>query len=282
MSAGKTLYLSDLDGTLLLPSERLSDHTKSVLNALIEKGVLFSYATARSFVTAAKVTAGLFAQFPVIVYYGAFIIDNKTGEILLYNYFAPDSVREIRGILEREGISPIVYAFVGGVEKFSSHDAENTEGARRFLATRKGDKRENLADSADELYVGEVFYFTCIDAQERLAPVYQLLKNEHTCICHQDIYTGDHWLEILPKAATKASAALALKAQLGCDKIIAFGDGKNDISMFQAADEAYAVENAVDELKAVATAVIGANTEDGVVNWLAKHAHTAQEGDDSL
>ena len=282
MSAEKTLYISDLDGTLLLPNECLSDHTRSTLNALIERGLLFSYATARSFVTASRVTEGLCAQFPVIVYNGAFIIDNKTEEILLSNYFAPESVGEIRRILEQAGISPIVYAFVDSVEKFSSHDAESTEGARRFLATRKGDRRENPVGSADELYTGEVFYFTCIDAQERLAPVYQQLKDKHTCIFHQDIYTGGHWLEILPKEATKASAALALKARLGCDKIVAFGDGKNDIPMFQIADEAYAVENAVDELKAVATAVIGANTEDSVVKWLIEHTHLLHKEGDGL
>lgn len=38
--------------------------------------------------------------------------------------------------------------------------------------------------------------------------------------------------------------------------------------MFEIADECYAVENAVDELKEIATAVIGNNNEDGVAHWL--------------
>ena len=49
---------------------------------------------------------------------------------------------------------------------------------------------------------------------------------------------------------------------------MAFGDGRNDIDMFEVADEGYAVENAVDELKAMATAVIGSNDEDGVARWM--------------
>ncbi len=32
--------------------------------------------------------------------------------------------------------------------------------------------------------------------------------------------------------------------ELGCEKVVAFGDGKNDIDMFELADEGYAVENA--------------------------------------
>lgn len=39
---------------------------------------------------------------------------------------------------------------------------------------------------------------------------------------------------------------------------------------FEIADEAYAVENAVSELKAVATGIIGSNENDGVAKYLQK------------
>ena len=48
----KTLYVSDLDGTLLRSDETLSTYTCDVINELVEKGMLFSYATARSYHTA--------------------------------------------------------------------------------------------------------------------------------------------------------------------------------------------------------------------------------------
>ena len=47
-----------------------------------------------------------------------------------------------------------------------------------------------------------------------------------------------------------------------------FGDHNNDIEMFQEADRAIAVANATDELKALATQVIGPNDEDSVVRYL--------------
>ena len=47
-----------------------------------------------------------------------------------------------------------------------------------------------------------------------------------------------------------------------------FGDALNDISMFEIADEAYAVSNAVGELKAIATGIIGCNDEDAVAEKL--------------
>jgi hydroxymethylpyrimidine pyrophosphatase-like HAD family hydrolase len=50
--------------------------------------------------------------------------------------------------------------------------------------------------------------------------------------------------------------------------VICFGDGKNDLSMFALADECYAVENAAEELKAIATGIIDCNDQDGVAKWL--------------
>ena len=83
----KTLYVSDLDGTLLRSDETTSEYTNSVINNLTDRGMIFSYATARSLITAKKVTSGLRAEIPLIVYNGAFIVDNLTGEVLAANYF---------------------------------------------------------------------------------------------------------------------------------------------------------------------------------------------------
>jgi hypothetical protein len=42
----------------------------------------------------------------------------------------------------------------------------------------------------------------------------------------------------------------------------------NDLPLFRASDERYAVANAKSEVKEQATAVIGSNCEDGVAKWL--------------
>ena len=46
--------------------------------------------------------------------------------------------------------------------------------------------------------------------------------------------------------------------------------------MFRISDDCYAVENAVEELKKMATAVIESNNNDGVANWLNAHGHAKE------
>ena len=117
-------------------------------------------------------------------------------------------------------------------------------------------------------------YYTCIGSREELFPVYEALKDneELNCLFHPEIYREEYWCEVLPKKATKANAIKELKKLWNCDRIVSFGDGINDLPMFEISDECYAVENAVEELKRAATGVIESNINDGVAKWLLQNA----------
>ncbi len=269
----KTLYLSDLDGTLLNSEAKLSDFTAKTLNELIGAGLIFSYATARSLYTAQKITAALKIDFPVITYNGSFVVGNTTGQILLSNYFLQSESEYIQTVLTQYQIHPLVYAHIGGVEKFSFCSKYLNAGKLHFLDHRKGDIRRREVDRPEAAYEGDLFYFSCIGEESELIQVYKLFKTDPRfyCIFSKDIYSGAQWLEILPVNATKANAAMWLKQHLGCDRIVSFGDAENDLPMFEISDECYAVENAAPELKEKATAVIASNNHNGVVKWLMEH-----------
>ena len=188
----KTLYVSDLDGTLLRSCERTSEYTNSVINRLTEQGMIFSYATARSSVTAKKVTRGMDAKIPIIVYNGAFILDNDTGEIMLSNFFG----EEIKSVVEElvaAKIYPIVYSYIDGKEKFSFVRGLINEATNQFAVSREGDIRYNCVDTPEELKHGEIFYLTCIDEPEKLLPFYEKYKEKYHCEYQKDIYSGEQW-----------------------------------------------------------------------------------------
>ena len=270
----KTLYVSDLDGTLLRSDETTSDFTNKTINELISRGMLFSYATARSYVTSRQVTKGIDARIPLIVYNGAFVIDNTSGKLLLSNFFG-DDVKSLLDDVVENNIYPIVYSFLDEVERFSYVYDNCTKGMKDFIRTRKGDRRDNPVNAVSDLYCGDIFYITCIDDEDKLAAFYEKYRNQYHCVFQRDIYSSEQWLELIPQAASKSNAIKQLKDHLRCDRLIVFGDGKNDIDMFNLADECYAVENAVDELKSIATAVIHQNNDDGVAKWLLENYNPA-------
>ena len=270
----KTLYVTDLDGTLLNRQDRVSPFSIRTINGLVEKGMLFTYATARSLVSASKVTEGLSTNIPIIAYNGTFIIQPSSGAVLSRETFSEEERRFVREILDRHRISPLVYALIGGVEKVSRIPRYENDGIRRYLSQRPGDRRFRSVDGENALYEGDAFYYTCIGEKDELQPVFDVFSKDarYRCTMQQELYRPEYWCEIMPAAASKANAIRKLKDMWDCSRIVSFGDAVNDIPMFEISDESYAVANAVDELKAIATGIIGSNEDDGVAEWLLQNA----------
>ena len=270
----RTLYVTDLDGTLLNTKDRINPESLRIINGLVKKGMLFTYATARSRESASVVAQGLALTMPVIVYNGAFLLRPDTGEILSSLYFTEEEARFVRHVLNQARISPLVYSYIHGRESVSWDTARENEGIKRYLSKRKGDRRLRPLRDAGGLYDGDVFYYTCIGEKEELMPIYELFSRDgrFRCTIQQELYRPEYWCEVMPRKATKAEAIKSLKALWNCDRIVSFGDAINDIPMFELSDECYAVENAVPELKEAVTGIIDSNDRDGVAKWLERNA----------
>lgn len=270
----KTLYVTDLDGTLLNSQKEVSAYSKKVINELIENGMQFAYATARSLSSASKVVTGIRFTTPIVAYNGAHIFDPQTGERIASEGFAPEEKDYIKEVMGKHNLVPIVYSFVNEKETVSWVRGTETKGVLKYVVDRKDDKRMRGLDTTENLYEGEVFYFTCIGAKEMFEKAHEeILQDErYTCTLQPEPYDkNEYWLEIMPRKASKANAIEKLKEILECDRVVSFGDAINDIPMFQISDECYAMENAVDKLKVMASGIIASNNEDGVAKWLVEH-----------
>lgn len=272
-----TLYVTDLDGTLLNSNDQISQYSIRTINGLVAKGMQFTYATARSLVSASVVAKGLSTNIPIIAYNGVLIMNPETGEVLSFLSFTEEETAYAIGVLREHGGNPLVYAYVDGVERVSYVTGRENEGIRRYLDVRKGDRRfRSLADETC-LYQGDIFYFTCIADREELLPLYEIFVRDERfrTTLQQELYRPEYFLEIMPRKASKAEAIKRLKEIWHCDKVVSFGDAVNDIPMFEISDECYAVANAVPELKAHATGVIASNDEDGVAKWLEQNGEVS-------
>lgn len=266
----KTLYVSDLDGTLLDRDDKVPAKSIEILNRLITNNINFTYATARSLCSATVVTKGLNVKLPVIVYNGAFIMSPDDGKIISGVKFTSENIFKVSEVLKQNNVSPLVYSFINNVESVSYVVDNENDGLQRYLSLRKNDKRFRALYDENNLYEGDVFYFTCIGDKSKLMPVYEAFKEskDYRCTIQQELYRPEFWCEIMPSEATKSNAIIKLKQLYGYDKIISFGDAINDIPMFEISDECYAVENAVDELKEKATGIIKSNLHNGVAEWI--------------
>ncbi|MEG1180345.1 MAG: HAD hydrolase family protein, partial [Oscillospiraceae bacterium] len=72
-----TLYITDLDGTLLTPNICVSAKSAEILNMLINNGMLFSVATARSQGSIRGLLDNVDIRLPIVLLNGVFIYDLK-------------------------------------------------------------------------------------------------------------------------------------------------------------------------------------------------------------
>jgi len=141
----KTLFISDLDGTLLTSKETLSPFTLETLNRLTGQGMIFSYATARSYHSASKVTTGLTVHLPIIVNNGVFILENITWKRLHASYYTPEEAKRILETLNQRSVHPLAYTYLNGEQKYSYRPECLSRGIRHFLDTRPDDPRRRPA-----------------------------------------------------------------------------------------------------------------------------------------
>lgn len=83
---------------------------------------------------------------------------------------------------------------------------------------------------------------------------------------------GWWWLTIHDERACKAKAIKAIVEYAGfsLDDLVVFGDNLNDVNMFKEARHSVAVANASEEIKSLATEIIGSNENDSVVKYIAE------------
>jgi len=266
----KTLYITDLDGTLLNNNAVLSPESINTLNVLIGRGLNFTYATARSRASALKVMRGVNLTLPVVTSNGAFIVNHNSGKII--HGFTMDAEKSafLPDTMERLGLYALVNSIVDGVPRVLWVKGAENRGIRDYFADREPDKRFLPVSSRKELNKGNIYGINFTGSQRELMPMYDVLRETKgfSMYFYEDVYNEHYWLEIYEEQVSKGAGLQWFREYYSFDKIICFGDNLNDVSMFNVADKAFAVRNAHDQLKLLADGIIGSNEENGVTEFI--------------
>lgn len=274
----KTLYISDLDGTLLNPNVELSKTTKLILNELIEKGVYFSVATARSIASVKPILADVNLSVPVVMMNGVCIFDLVKDDYVKIEYLPKDSIAMLLSLIKKHHLKGFAYAIKNGVLSTYYEDL-NTQSLKDFVQERVERYQKSFIQVQDFASLSDepLIYYSLMDQREHLEPVYLALLQieELNSVFYKDNYTPGLWyLEIYSKTASKYHAVKYLREEYHFDKVVCFGDNHNDLPLFKASDVKLAVGNAVQELQDKADQVIDTNINNGVANWLLHHLST--------
>ena len=275
MSKTKTLFISDLDGTLLNSHAKITPVTAKIINKLIDDGLIFTYATARGLSSASKVAGDINFKYPAVHHNGVCVQNPKTGEYFSRCIFDKEIISETIKKIRDNNLYPLVYAFIDGRERYSWISGKETDYIKIFNEERKNDKRQRPVKDYGAFFEGDITELVFFGKNsEELQEIPDILNlNEYfTYHVQEDTYISQYFLEIIRFDAGKDSGVLKVKELVGADKIICFGDNINDIPMFNVSDEKYAPANAIGEIKNIATGIIGSNDNDGVAKWLEKYA----------
>lgn len=272
-TAGRTLYVSDLDGTLLGADSLVSARSASMLGDAINRGALFTVATARTPATVSRLLSAVPMSVPAIVMTGAALWDSATGEYSHPRFMSEDAALEIADIYRHVGLPSFAYALGDGrIEIF--HTGELSALEREFVASRADTPFKTFHLDEKRLpseLAGRVLLYYAMQPNALAERAYGLVKdmNGINPIFYHDIFGPQTAiLEVFSAGSSKAAAARELASERGADRIVAFGDNLNDLPLMRAADISVAVENAVDEVKAEADIVIGPNTADSVASFI--------------
>lgn len=272
------LFVSDLDGTLLNGRGELSSTSRRALYKLLERGVQFTLASARSHFSIQSIFGDLPFQLPIIEFNGAYISDYQTGHHLHINALDEVLSRAVLEIIVQRGLRPFISSFDGSRDHVRYDELINY-GMSWYEERRRAahDPRLSRAIDLTACLNESVVSFTVM-TEDRAALVelrhdldLQFGEQLRTYFYENEYSKGTWWLTIHAPRASKQLAMQVLRDEyLPGATIVAFGDNHNDIEMIRLADRGIAVRNAIAELTAVADEIIGSNEEDSVVNYLMK------------
>lgn len=270
----RTLYVSDLDGTLFTSQKRLTDRSVEIINKCIEKGMMFTVATARMpFGCDYKLTSLNLAT-PAILTNGVFLYTFSNQQYVNVESIVKSAVPRVIEAFRKNDASCFMYAFSDNRISIYYDDEKLEEQTQYYSARALETCREVklVRDNLEHVAGSRIVYMALTGTEAELLPIKDDLGGIPgvNFAFYLNIYNGLYCLEVFSANASKKNALGKLREHVDFDELVVFGDNLNDLSMIEIADRSYAPGNALPEVKVRVTEVLADCDNDGVAMQLAK------------
>lgn len=251
------LFVTDIDGTLLVPGKKISERNIEAVHKMLAAGVKVIIATGRMHCAALPVAAQLGVAVPIISYNGA-LIKSSTGEILHEQYMDEDKVLALINFFEERDWH--LQSYSGDMLYVPKKDdgVKFYETMLGVTATEVGwdGLREHTKGVPKLLSVSP----TPDETNARLAAAQKVFSGEI-----EITRSAPRFCEFMSLGVSKASAIkiLADKYNIANEEILAIGDSDNDLPMIKAAGCGVAMGNAVPSVLAVCPRITDTCENDG-------------------
>jgi Cof subfamily protein (haloacid dehalogenase superfamily) len=257
---GIRLVASDLDGTLLLPDETVSERTRAALTAAKAAGVTVVLVSGRQPRSLGPIAERIGVGGIAICANGALVWDLDAGTMVDATPLAAEVAAMLVHAL-REAIPGVLFAVELEGGGFGREPG--------WVEDQRAVRPQALEADALELITGPVIKLLL---RHPTLPFAEVAERARQAIGDDAVATwaGLRLVEISAAGVTKAFALERLCRRLGIDasQVVAVGDMPNDLAMLQWAGTAVAVANATREVLEAADEVTAANVEDGVAQLL--------------
>ncbi len=274
-----TLYVSDLDGTLLGTDSLVSPTSAAIISDLCSRGAMITVATARTPATVVPLLRHTGISMPAIVMTGAATWSIEQGRFIQTHILDSADASLAVETVTRHGITPFIYTTAPAGSPLALevyHSAKALNHMERNFVDARADmplKRFYLDTPMPPGCSDRVMLIFGMGEIDRIQAAADDLTGRTGCYVshYPDIFDPSAGLiEIYAPGVSKAAAMRRLAKECGAKRTVAFGDNLNDIPMLEAADVAVAMGNAQPQVKEIADIVTDANYTDSVARFIAQ------------
>lgn len=261
------IIVLDLDGTLTNRDKVITPKTKKALMEIQERGKKIVLASGRPtdgvMPLARELKLEKYGSY-ILSFNGGMITNCRTGEVVFSRLLPVEANAKIIGLAEEERVTILTY----DGHTLITNDAESPYSK---LENKMNSMEVRQIDDLKSYVTYPVPKFLMMDDGDYLAMVEPRVKAAMGK--NFSIYRSEpFFLEILPRGIDKAQSLARLLEILGLDKerMIACGDGYNDLTMIKFAGLGVAMENAVLPVRKAADYITMSNNDDGIAHVVEK------------